>query len=226
MAMYSYQIPEDKKDMYACSRAEDVEASYKDLTQVCGRIRNKNAAWAISFLEEAASGLVPILYKKYNRHLGHRHELNGSRGRYPVKAALVVLKALKSAIANSTVKGLSEELIVVHASANKRFTYPRLSPKGRRFKQNYEISRVEIVVKEKVETSADVKKARAEKAKKKVTPKTADTTKPAEAVPATKEHDHSHPHEHKHEAEAKPAAEKKPRAKKPSATKSDERKSE
>lgn len=183
MAMYSYTIPEDKKDMYAASRSEDVESSYKDLAQVCGRIRNKNAQWAVSFLELASEGAVPILYKRHSKNLGHRRELGGAKGRYPWKAAKAVLKALMSAIANSQVKGLSENLVVVHVCANRKHVYPRLSPKGRRFRQNYDVSRIEVIVKEKVESSREERKARAEKAKAKAAPK----QKPAEeAKPESK----------------------------------------
>ncbi|MFA6530954.1 MAG: 50S ribosomal protein L22 [Candidatus Micrarchaeia archaeon] len=165
--MYSYTIPEDKKDMYAASRAEDVESSYKDLAQVCGRVRGKTAQWAVSFLELASTGAVPILYKRHNKNLGHRRELGGVKGRYPWKAAKAVLKTLLSALANSQVKGLSEDLVIVHICANRKHVYPRLSPKGRRFRQNYDTSRIEVIVKEKVESSRDEKKARMEKAKAK-----------------------------------------------------------
>jgi len=197
--MYSHQIPEDKKDMYAMSRAEDVEASYKDLAEVCGRIRNKNAAWAISFLGLAADGAIPVLFKRNNKNLGHRRELGGRKGRYPMKAAKAVLKALNSAIANSVIKGLSEDLVVIHACANMKHSYPRLQAKGRRFRQAYQTARIEIIVKEKVETPVERRKERAEKAKKVQKPKevpASGTT--GTALPASGEK-HEHPHEHAHE---------------------------
>lgn len=156
--MYSYKVPEDKKEHYAMARGEDLEASYKDLTQVCGRIRNKTVQKALSLLERAANMEIPILFKRFNKKLGHRRELGGRQGRYPQKAVKIVLKVLNSVIANAKVKGLNDEIIIVHAAANKRFSYPRMAPKGRRFKQHYETARVELVVKEKVETKKEAKK--------------------------------------------------------------------
>jgi large subunit ribosomal protein L22 len=218
----SYQIPEDKKDMFAVSRAEDVEASYRDLSQVCGRITNKSAKWAVEFLELAAEGAVPVLFKRHNKKLGHRRELGGRKGRYPMKSAKAVLKTLKSAIANATVKGLGEELIVVHAAANGKFVYPRLSPKGKRFRQNYGVSRIEIVVKEKVESTPESRKERKEKAKKKAAPKEekhdhkheghvhADE-KTGPKKEDTTPHTHEHHHEHKHEGEQKPVGKEIPK---------------
>lgn len=178
MNMYSYTIPEDKKDMYAMARAEDVEASYRDLSEVCGRIRNKDCARAVAFLEKAATGEIPVLFKRHNKKLGHRRELGGAKGRYPMKAAKAVLKALNSAIANSRVKGMSEELTIVHACANKRHDYPRMSAKGRRSMQHYATSRIEIVVKERVELPKDERKRRIETLKSAAKPKPEAKTEP------------------------------------------------
>ena len=96
MKGYSCEIPE------RCARArlEDVNASYKDLSEVCGVVRNKKTDWAIEFLDKASRGEVPVLFRRHNTKFGHRRELGGRKGRYPQKAAGLVLKAIKSAIAN------------------------------------------------------------------------------------------------------------------------------
>jgi ribosomal protein uL22 len=138
---------EFEKSTCASARLEGVDASYKDLAEVCGRIRRKTSKWAIEFLEKAAKGEIPVLYKRHNKKLGCRHELSGRKGRYPKKAAKIVLKVLRSAIANAHQQGLGEDLIIIHASANKKATYPRLSPKGRRIRSDYELSRIELVLK-------------------------------------------------------------------------------
>lgn len=168
MQNYSYTIDEKSKEMHAFARAEDINASYKDLTQVCARVRGKPIAWAVTFLEKAKEGSIPVLYKKFNTKLGHRKELQGQKGRYPKKAAGEVLKVLKSAQANAKVKGISDELVVVHISANKKATFPRGVPKGRRGRADYETARVEVVVKgplsldKKVEVRAPEKKQQKE----------------------------------------------------------------
>ncbi|MBI5223634.1 50S ribosomal protein L22 [Candidatus Micrarchaeota archaeon] len=132
----------------AKARVEGVNASYKDLAAVCGVIRNKRATWAMTFLERASLGEIPVLFRKHNKNLGHRRELGGRMGRYPEKAAGIVLKVLKSALANATVKGMdvNSNLTVAHASANKKMTYPRMAPKGRTARSNLETARVEIIL--------------------------------------------------------------------------------
>ncbi len=145
--MYSYKFDEH---VVGKARLEDIDASYKDLAEVCSNIRNRSSAEAIPLLEKAARGEMPILYRKYISRLAHRKELCGKPGRYPKKAAGLVLEALKSAIASAKAKGLSEDLIIVHAAANKKDVFPRLAPKGgKRSRSYYETARVEIVVREK-----------------------------------------------------------------------------
>lgn len=133
----------------ASARLEGVNASFKDLVQVCGNIRLKKADWAISFLEKASEGEVPVLYRSYNKKLGHRRELGGRKGRYPKKAAKIVLKVLLSAIANGEVKGIGSEFVIKHACANKKMIMPRIASKGRWARSNLETSRIEIIVEAK-----------------------------------------------------------------------------
>jgi ribosomal protein L22 len=142
MKGYSSNIP----DNCACARLEGVNASYKDLAQVCGSIRSKKADWALSFLEKAAEGDVAIHYKGHNKRLGHRKELGGRKGRYPKKAAKIVLKLLKSAISNGKNLGLGEAYTIVAAQANKKNSYPRVAAKGRWARSFLETSRVEIIL--------------------------------------------------------------------------------
>jgi ribosomal protein uL22 len=156
--MYSYIIEKGKEGDFARARVEGVDASFKDLVEVCGNIRYQPADKAVKFLEEAADGKRPILFRSSNRHLGHRRELGGKKGRYPKKSAKIVLGALKSAIANAQQKGLSEELIVTHACANKLATYMRYASKGRRNVSAMETARVEIVLKEKEGAKRPAKK--------------------------------------------------------------------
>ena len=131
--MYSMKFDEEN-NIVGKARNESIDASYKDLAAVCDNIRGLNVVHAIEFLEKAAlgpKGKTPIRYKKYNKKLGHRKELGGKKGRYPVKAVRYVLKLLNDAINNAVVKGAEKEkLIIAHASANKKASYYRLQPKG------------------------------------------------------------------------------------------------
>jgi large subunit ribosomal protein L22 len=142
MKGYSSQIPENS----ACARVEGVNASYKDLSEVCGRIRGKKTKWAVSFLEKASKGEVPVLYKRHNKKLGHRRELGGQKGRYPEKSAGIVLKALQSAMANGKVQGMGDVYTIYAANANKKDIFPRMAPKGRTARSYLVTSRVEIIL--------------------------------------------------------------------------------
>ncbi len=218
MKGYSSEIPEN----CTFARLEGVNASYKDLTQVCGVIRNKKTNWALEFLELAAEGEVPVFYRSHNKNLGHRRELGGRKGRYPQKAAKVVLKLLKNAISNGKNLGMDGEFTIFSACANKKEIYPRIAPKGRWARSFLETARVEIVLKGEavpkgVTVTPSAKKAEAKetkheakseaKSESKSEPsaksgeKKPEPAKPQETAKAAEK-------EHKHEGEAKKDVEK------------------
>ena len=139
-----------KGDAGKTARAQrsDIDASFKDLSQVCRNINGKEVSEAVNLLEDAKLGKVPIRYVKFNKKLGHRKELGGRKGRYPRKSAGIVLELLRGTIANARRKGLGEKLVVRHASANKQNVYPRIASKGRAMRANYETAKLEIVLEE------------------------------------------------------------------------------
>lgn len=197
MKMKGYSI-EFSPEECASARIEGVDASYKDLGEVCGRINGKDAVWALGFLEKASKGEIAVLYKKHNTRMGHRRELGGKKGRYPKKAAKIVLKLLKSAVYNGMIKGLGDKYKIIAASANKKDSYPRVASKGGWMRSDYETARVEIVLKglEIVPKGVEVK-----------APKKPEEKKPEEKKEAPKEKPKEVPKE-------KPKEEKKPEVKK------------
>ena len=113
------------------ARTSDVNASFKDLGAVCDAIRYKSAPGAIAILDTVMNKGTPILYRKYNKYMGSRHELGGRKGRSPMKCARIVKKVLANAIANAENKGEDPQtMYVVHASANKTTIIQRTAPKG------------------------------------------------------------------------------------------------
>lgn len=201
----------------ATARLEGVDASFKDLAEVCGRIRGKDIRWCLSFLEQAAKAEIPVLYKRHNKRLGHRRELGGKKGRYPKKSAAIVLKVLKSAIANGMVKGLGESYTVLSACANKKTTYPRLAPKGRRARSNYELARIEVILrsKEEVPKGVEVKVPQKEEKpveKKEVKPEAPKPPQPTPAELAKKKEEGLHVPKHPPKTEHKHAVEKEQKA--------------
>ncbi len=147
----------------------NIDASFKDLCAVCDNVRGLSTEDAVKYLESVANGF-PVLYRRWNTKLGHRRELDGQKGRYPIKSAKFVAMVLQNAIANATAKGMSDTK-VIHAAANKQTIYPRTQSKGRQVRSDYETSRVEIILagvaSEESKKQATLKKFVSEEAGKK-----------------------------------------------------------
>lgn len=168
MAQYKYGFGAlMREEEIAKAQQYNIDASYKDLCAVCSNLRGLTADQGVQYLEAVLDGF-PVLYKRWNKHLGHRRELGGRKGRYPVKSAKYVLMVLKNAIANASGKGL-DNLTIVHVQANKQAIYPRMLSKGRQFRANYETARVEVVLsgKKNEKLLAEKKEKAAKKAKAK-----------------------------------------------------------
>jgi len=163
------------KNLMAMSVLRDMPISRKLSIEILDNIRNKKAEYAIKLLDDVIAMKKPIALKKFTGDVGHKRG-HMAAGRFPVKAATHIKKAVVNAAKNAVDKGFSENLVIIHASAMKgtgNYHYGRHS--GREAKS----TTIEIVVKEaadkvkpKVENK-ETKKAQPVKAKeeKKVEPK-------------------------------------------------------
>jgi ribosomal protein L22 len=165
MSPYAYQDKEGKRT--ARARITGVNASYKDLCEVCSNVRKKDTEFALEFLGRAAVGEQAILMAQHGKRRGHRKELGGKRGGFPKKSAKIVLGVLEGANANAVKLGLGTTR-VAHIMANKQHTYPRMSPKGRRVIHNYETAIVEIVLEEFQKQAGKKNEAKAKPVEKKL----------------------------------------------------------
>lgn len=147
----------------------NIDASYKELTAVCRAISGMDAEVATVMLEKVKKMEIPVRFIKHSKHMGHRRELGGAKGRYPEKSAGFVLQVLKNAMANASSKGILNPT-VIHASANHQSTYPRTQAKGRRSRGDYVTARVEIVLGER----ATVEETKSKKEKVKIAEKIAE----------------------------------------------------
>jgi len=147
----------------ARARISRVNCSWKDLSEVCRNVRGKDTDAALEFLGNAAEGEQAILFLRHCKSKGHRRELGGKQGGFPVKSCKAVLGVVESANANANRLGLGATRIA-HIMANKQATYPRMSPKGRRIRHDYEVAFLEVVLEEKQQKIAAEKKAEAKKA--------------------------------------------------------------
>ena len=147
------------------ARVSDVDASYKELCAVCDNVRGKPTDTAIAFLEEAVEGKKAVYFRTHNTKMGHRRQLGGKKGRFPKKAARIVLGVVKAAFADAERKGLFNTY-VFHIAANKKRMFPRTSAKGKPMMWKYETSFVESILAEKTGEMELQDKAK-EKAKEK-----------------------------------------------------------
>ncbi len=156
MAVFAYSF-DTKKEKLGLAQAHDVNASYKDLTQVCAAIKGKTSSRAKKILEDAIEGEKAIPFKKFNTGMGHRSELGGLKGKYPKKECRIVLALVKNAEANAGGKGLdATKLVVKFAAAYKQNTFPRyrkywasgmtLGYGKQAIWANYQTSRVELAL--------------------------------------------------------------------------------
>ncbi len=126
---YSYNGSNKEKVVFAGQK--DINASFKDLTEVCTSIRYMKAEKAVDMLDSIISLGMPIEFKRFNKGMGSRHEIGGKKGRYPKKCAAIVKKTLINAISNAKMKGNDvEDMVVVHAAANKTQILMRTPSKG------------------------------------------------------------------------------------------------
>jgi large subunit ribosomal protein L22 len=120
-----------KDESLAYAQRYDINASYKDLGAVCDAIRYRSAGSAMQVLDKIIEMKRAVLYRRHNKHMGARHELGGRKGAYPVKAAKEMRLLLLNAIANAANNALNgDEMMIIHASANKTRIERRYPSKG------------------------------------------------------------------------------------------------
>ncbi len=144
-ATYAFQKKTDKRT--ARARLTGVNASFKDLGEVCRAVRYKPTEEALEYLGNAAEKTQAIPMRRHGKGRGHVRQLGGQQGGWPVKSAKIVLGVVESAFANATKLGIGTTKIA-HIVANKEHTFPRMSPKGRRIVHNFETAFVEVVLEE------------------------------------------------------------------------------
>jgi large subunit ribosomal protein L22 len=107
---------------------------------------------AKDYLKQVIQKQKPVPFKRYNKHVPHRHGLEKAfAGRFPVKASTEILRVLESAEANAEYKGLDmENLKIIHASTSQGMKIKRFTPRafGRSSPRFNTLSNVEIVLEE------------------------------------------------------------------------------
>jgi large subunit ribosomal protein L22 len=155
----------------------NLPVSKKIAYEVTNHIRGRPVDKAIALLQDVQKLKTPVPYKRYNRDTPHRKG-DFAAGRFPEKAARFIIPMLESLKANAENKGLTGELIIVHAAAHmtgKRHRYGRIQGLKR-------TTHVELVAAPKVEKKKPAEK-KVEPKKEKPTPKKAEEKPKSESKP-------------------------------------------
>ncbi len=139
-ANYSYQ---GSMEHAAKAFGRRLRISTKHSIEVCKAIKGHHVERAQSMLESAVNEEEPIEFTRYSEGAGHK--AGQGMGKYPVKAGKEILKVLNGAVANAQHQGLSSDLEVVHAAAQKA---QQNQKRGRHAGRTEKGTHIEIVVKE------------------------------------------------------------------------------
>ena len=163
----NYSMQEMKENM-AKAYGKSLGISTKTSIEIANHLRGRTTTKAKWILEQVLQKKQAIPFKRFTDGVGHRPGGIGA-GRYPQKASEEFLKLVKQAEANAQAKGLSENLIIVHLSANKASSQFR---QGRQRRRKFKRCHLEIVVQEmdapkkKAEKKTEEKPAKKEPEKK------------------------------------------------------------
>ncbi len=153
MPNFGYSYAEELAGNQVKASVRDLRVSFKEMVELVRELRGKSLEEARRILEDVISLRRPIPFKRYKKGVGHRRQLQGWKaGRYPVKAAKLVMKLLKSAEANAEQKGLdTERLFIRHIAAQQGPKLRRFFPRafGRATPKIEQLVHVEVVLEER-----------------------------------------------------------------------------
>ena len=152
MPKWGYSFKESEPEGMAKASGRDLKISPKAAREICGAIRKMKLEEARRFLQDVIDKKRPVPYRRYKKKVPHKAGIEGwHAGRYPVKAALEIMKVLNGLEANAEDKGLYvERLRIVHAAAQRARIIKRYVPRafGRSSPNFDQYCHVELVVKE------------------------------------------------------------------------------
>jgi ribosomal protein uL22 len=169
MAKYNYsrKLLEDNQ---ARSVARDAPVSTKVSIEVVKFLKGKTTKVAKAYLEKVLQKTLAIPFTRFTDGVGHRPGNGITSGRYPQKLSVELIKLMTNVEANASIKGLGEELKIIHFVAHRASTPMHY---GRHPRREMKRTHIEIIV-EEVETKKKVakKKAKSKVEVKKVEKKT------------------------------------------------------
>ncbi|KYK24565.1 hypothetical protein AYK26_03215 [Euryarchaeota archaeon SM23-78] len=149
---YRYAFKSDKENIVKAV-GRDIGISTKQAVELCSFIKNKRLANARALLEKIRNKQIAVPFKRFTEGAGHKKGM--SAGKYPLNASKQFLKLLKTLEANAQNKGLSSELKLIHACAQKASTPLRY---GRKRRIEMKRTHIELVAEEVEPVKREAKK--------------------------------------------------------------------
>ncbi|RJS77891.1 50S ribosomal protein L22 [Candidatus Bathyarchaeota archaeon] len=155
MPKWGYSITEEELDPEKTVKASarEVRVSHKSAREICKTIKGMMLIQAKKYLREVIAKKRAVPFTRFKKKAGHRHGLEKAyAGRYPVKAAKQILKALEGAEANAEYKGLdTDRLRIIHAAAYPGMKIKRYTPRafGRSSPEFETLTHIELALEEK-----------------------------------------------------------------------------
>jgi len=137
------------KDSTARALMKDCDISPKHARELCRALRGKKVEAAIDYLESVVELKRAVPFRKYNKQVTHKR--GTGPGRYPVKAAIFVRKAIEEAQHNAEYKGLDTDSLRIHTIASHKgqaYHFSRPRAHGRSGPWNRERVHIEVIVEE------------------------------------------------------------------------------
>lgn len=151
MAKLNYSL-KIKEENVAKAMTRELRVSPKYVKEICRELKGKKLISAKDFLEDVIKMKKALPLKSHMKGVAHRRGLGKAyAGRYPKKAAQLVLSLLKSAEANAVNKGLElEALRIVHIATKRGRIIKGYIPRafGRATPFNTPTSNVEVFLRE------------------------------------------------------------------------------
>jgi large subunit ribosomal protein L22 len=132
MPKWGYSSLKLKEKEITKASGRDMRISPKAAREICSAIRDMKLDAAKQFLQDVTEKKKPVIYRRYKQKVGHKAGIQGwYAGRYPVKAALELLRVLNGLEANATNRGFDmERLKIVHAAAQRGRSIKRYTPRA------------------------------------------------------------------------------------------------
>jgi large subunit ribosomal protein L22 len=141
----NYSFQNFDKEHQARAIVKSAPVSFKQSVEICRFIRHKPTVKAKAMLAEVVEQKTAVPFKKFYKNTGHKKKIGP--GRYPEKAATVILKLVEAVEANAQFKGLNtSNLIIIHTNASNG---SRPWHFGRKRRRKMKRTNIEIVVEEK-----------------------------------------------------------------------------